>query len=510
METVLLVADPRARRDYRRQDAPGTEADEEGQCRRCDWPAYLPDPADSASEDPALNDVEELLAGPYVRAFLFADEGAGASVAQSTRDAVAWFEARAQNYPLPYGWAEVAAGAAGVPSPLQVSLAEPAANPAIWDAGEAGVAAALTGGELLLSAADHAVAGRSVPFVFERSYRSGTLGYGPLGAAGWWSPLFARIRELPSGEAEYHDGMGRVWRFPPATVETVPEGYEEDTSATSYLVPEGLYVRLRKLPGGLGWVLVTRQHGTARFDGAGRLTEVADRHFRGGTAGERGSRLRMGYDAFGQLVSVVDDLGRRYRLEYHDDPRPVAAGGDGPRYGLLERLVDFAGREVEYRWDGQRRLVEVLLPEVENATSAYGSFSFVGAARPTLAYAYDPALGVSAAETATGALLHGEYAKLRLASFELPPFLDGGASEPRARLSYEAATGRLASVSFPGEPGPVTWSLEQAAGSSAGPAEQVDVTAPWGHTMEHVLTGGRLTAFREELEVHRPVVAPSP
>ncbi len=512
VETVLLEADPRARKGYERQDAQDTEADEKGQCRHCDWPAYLPDPEGT---DPALDDVKELVAGRYLRAFLYPSDVDGATPEQQTRDAIAWFEGRGDNYPLPTGTAEVATPAAGVGSPLQVALAEPAANPAMWDAGEAGVASALTGGELLLSAADHAVAGRSIPFVFGRSYRSGTLGYGPLGAAGWWSPLFARLRELPSGEVDYQDGQGHVWRFPPGTLDPVPDGYEPDPSG-SYDVPKGLFLRLEKLAGGQGWLLISTQHGTARFDASGRLIEIADRHFRGGTAGDRGSRLVFHYDPFGQLLTVVDDLGRRYRLEYYDDPRPVADGGDGPRYGLLAKLTDFVGRTVEYRWDDQRRLTEVRLPEVENPVSDYSQFSYTGSARPTLHYAYDPQAGASPDETTTTARLHGKFAKLLLASFELPDFVDGVSGEPRARFDYDTQTGRLETVGFPtrlnsnSAGGSVEWSLDPVATTpTAGPAGEVDVRAPWGHVVEHHLTDGRVTSLRESLEVYSAAGTPS-
>ena len=47
------------------------------------------------------------------------------------------------------GWTEVLTPAAAVPLPYQVSLSQPALSLAEWDAGEAGVAAALTGDELL-------------------------------------------------------------------------------------------------------------------------------------------------------------------------------------------------------------------------------------------------------------------------------------------------------------------------------------------------------------------------
>jgi RHS repeat-associated protein len=511
VETVLLVADPRARRDYRRQDAPGTEADEEGQCRRCDWPAYLPDPEGT---DPAADDVLELLAGAWVRVYLDPD-GAGdadPAVRAATEEAVAWFGGNGANYPAPVGWAAVAGPAAAVPAPVQVALAEPASNAAVWNAGEAGVAVALTGGDLLLAAVDHRVEGRAMPFSFERVYRSGSLGYGPLGAAGWSSPLFASLRELPSGEVEYHDGRGSVWRFPPSTLEEPPEGYEAD-DAGSYHVAEGLYVRLQKLSGDQGWRLVSPQHGTAYFDAAGRLVEIGDRHFRGGTAGEQGSHVRLRYDPYGQLLSVVDDLGRRYDFEYHDDPAPGAEGGDGPRYGLLEKITDFVGRSVELEWDEERRLLEVRLPEVENPVSAYADFSYTGDGRPTLTYAYDPDPGVTSAETDTVALLHGDFAALRLASVTQPQFLDGAGGGPRVRFGYDPVSGRVDLLGFPtpgdtNTAGSVEWRVETAGGADGpGPAEDVRVRAPWNHEATYELTDGRISVHRETLDVLLPGAA---
>ena len=179
-----------------------------------------------------------------------------------------------------------------------------------------------------------------------RTYRSGTLGYGPLGSAGWSATLFAHLRELPlTGEVEYHDGTGRVWRFHPRTLPEPPEGSEED-EAGSYYPPVGVYLRLQKLSGGLGWRLMGRHRDVARFDAAGRLVELADRHQKGNGEDQQGSRMELRYDPFGQLVSVVDDMGRRYDFEYFDDPRPEDEGGDGKRYGLLRKVEDFAEREV--------------------------------------------------------------------------------------------------------------------------------------------------------------------
>jgi hypothetical protein len=104
VETVLLIADPRARAGYLLRDEPGTEADERGQCRNCERPT-----------EPA-GEIQELLAGRWIRAFLSGD-GHG-----PTESAIAFFEAQGDNYPLPTGLVEVATGVAGVSSPAQTGV----------------------------------------------------------------------------------------------------------------------------------------------------------------------------------------------------------------------------------------------------------------------------------------------------------------------------------------------------------------------------------------------------
>ena len=330
-------------------------ADEKAQCRRCEWPSYLPDPS---SGDPELAEIKELLAGGrYLRAFLFPSDESSTETRTRTEQAIAYFAEQGENYPPPSGWARVAAPADAVPSPIQASLAEPAQNPAIWSPKEAGVAVSLTGGEALLATTDHLVAGRAIPFAVDRTYRSSMLGYGPLGSAGWSGNLFAHLREIETtGEVEYHDGQGHVWRFYPLSGDPPSDDYEDDPSG-SYYAPKGVYLRLQKLSGDQGWRLLGRQHDSAHFDAAGRLIEVSDRHRRGAGAGEQGNTISYHYDSFGQLVAIKDDLGRMHRFEYYDDPRPESAGGDGDRYGLLKKITDFIDRTVEYEYADNRTLL---------------------------------------------------------------------------------------------------------------------------------------------------------
>ncbi|MFH1176614.1 MAG: DUF6531 domain-containing protein, partial [Acidobacteriota bacterium] len=512
-QTIVLLADPRAGKEYRLQDLPdesdvagADSADETAGCRRCAWPSYLPDPKDDEPDGAELDSVKELLAGgPYLRAFLFAKgEDTPEAAKQATEDALAYFERQEDNYRAPIGTARLAAWADLVPSPIQASLAEPAQSSASWSPGEAGVGVSLVSGEASLAATDWSVPGRALAVTMDRTYRSDTLGYGPLGSAGWSGGLLAHLRELATtGEVEYHDGSGQVWRFYPRKKDTpkdTPSDDWEDDQAGSYFVPEGLYLRLEKLEGDQGWRLIGRQHDIARFDSKGRLIELSDR-LRQNTLDRlaQGNTLSFTYDVFGQLAAIEDDLGRQYRLEYLDDPRAEDEGGDGKKYGLLEKLIDFADREVEYAFDEDRRLEKVKLPEVENPCDEYGEYSFTGEDRPTVEYRYDPTNGVTPDKEDETAILHGDFAKLRLEGFLQP-----GADVLRARFEYDSATGRIATLAFPdpddqNTPGSgIEWKLEYPSESAhAGPATQATVQAPWDHEVEYTLDKGRATKIEE-------------
>ncbi len=402
-----------------------------------------------------------------------------------------------------------------MPSPLQVSLAEPAQSRAAFDFSEAGASVNLVSGELLLSHSDHLVPGRGLPFSFDRSYRSSTLGYGPLGSAGWNVSVLAHLREIETtGEVEYHDGSGQVWRFYSLAGEDPPDGWEEDPLG-SYHAPEGLFLRLQRLSGDQGWRLIDRNHNSLIFDAAGRLLEISDRHRRGQAADKQGSTLRLRYDAVGQLASIKDDLGRLYELEYFDDPLPEDQDGDGDRYGLLAKITDFVERTIEYEYGDDRTLEKVKLPGVKNPVDEYSGFSYEEQQRPVVEYRYDPLSGVTDTEEDTEAILHGDFAALRLEQYLLPEFLDDPGDVPRLRLEYTEETGRLAALSVPDRDnvnssvGGVAWTFDYLATvPGAAPAKDVAVVEPWGHRRDFTLVDGRTTRVREQLEVTRPAPAP--
>ena len=434
----------------------------------------------------------------------------------NTDAAIGFFEDQGDNYRRPGGSAEVVAWADTLPSPTQASLAEPVLNPAIWSPGEAGVSVSLVGGDAMLGAVDQSVPGRSIPFLLERSYRSGVLSRAPLGVAGWSSRLFAHLRAISTtGEVEYHDGRGNVWRFYPLTADSGPsiagagayyavaEGYDVDRPGRQFVAPKGLYLDLEEVPGG-GWRLIGRHNDSAIFDRDGRLIELRDRHRKGkADPDEQGSTMFLEYDIFGQLKAVEDDLGRRYRLHYQENV-------DQADYGLLTLVRDFAGREIEYSYDVRRRLEIVGLPEVSIGAGDFvgEGFPFAGdERRPVLTYRYHDGGQGAINPDSTVAPLHECYADLRLKGYELPPFgsTDGGGESLRVRLEYDATTGRVADVGFPsGDDGDgyTSWNIDgESWERDAGPAGAVRVTSPWDHAVKFTLENGRIDTIEELIEV---------
>jgi YD repeat-containing protein len=387
----------------------------------------------------------------------------------------------------------------------------------------------LVNGDALLAAADHVKPGRGLSFFMDRTYRSGALGYGPLGSAGWSCSLFAHLREIPTtGEVEYYDGHGHTWRFYPVAgsdpeelsaspedglLYAVSDGYDTQP-AGHYYAPKGVYLSLQRT--GNGWHLVGRNNDCAVFDSRGRLVELSDRHRQGATdIRAQGNTLQLRYDAYGQLVTVVDDLGRHYRLEYDND-------STSPEYGLLKKVTDFAGRELEYEYTEERLLAAVKLPKVTNETEHYrDEHSYdTDATRPTVRYTYDSdGSGVTSAEDDSVAALHGDFARLRLEGYDLPRFTGTGTSSPRLRVEYTTATGRIAKVLLPpgdnaGSVDPSEWKArwlvdfpDQA--ESASPVTRAVLTSPWGHAVEHMVESGRVVKVSEMVDVVSPAGDPA-
>jgi RHS repeat-associated protein len=466
-QIVLLVADPRAMQDYEPQgaveegsDDPPDIASEAGQCRRCEWPEVLTD-------DEIQNDlVTPLLAGgPYLRVRLKVEDDP---------DLDALFDD--QNYPIPAAVIELAGWADDVPSPAQVSLAEPVLNPAMWSPGEGGVAVSLVSGEAIHGTTDHAVSGRALGFAFSRAYRSGMATYNALGRGGWTASLFAHLQENAiTGELAYHDGSGHVWRFYPQESRSngpelpgggadgdfwaVADAYDVDDPGVegAYIPPKGLYVTLMRQSTGFGWILLDPHNNAMRFDSRGRLIEIADRLRQNAEEGQiQGNRVRLSYDAFSRLARVIDDYGRQYDFTHHDD------ADDEATFGLLEKFEDFADRTVAYEYDsqnsGQRVLDKVVLPEVTE-----GSIDG-GAGELAVTYTYD------GADYGDDAILHGELAGTRLEGYRPP-----GRQTNLVGLDWDGS-GRIQAVDPPRTQR--TYGLTYT--PPAGPFHEATVTSPKG------------------------------
>ena len=191
---------------------------------------------------------ELLAAGPWVRILLSVDPDGPPAARQATESAIESFKQHPEGYRAPRGLKSLPGWADAVPSPIQASLAEPALNPAMWSPGEAGVSASLVAGEALLSTTDFAWQGRGLPVTLDRTYRSGTLGFGPLGSAGWHSSLFAHLREIgTTGEVEYRDGAGQRVSFHSQEPGRAFHPRGGIDFAGQYTVPKGLLLRLRNL-----------------------------------------------------------------------------------------------------------------------------------------------------------------------------------------------------------------------------------------------------------------------
>ena len=160
----------------------------------------------------------------------------------------------------------------------------------------------LHSGEFSQTATDLYVKGRGLDFAFTRTYRSQTVGAGPLGP-GWDFAYNAHLRALPGGNVEYYDGRGRRETF------TVQDD-------GGYQAPAGWFVSLNRTAA--GWVMIDAGRNLTRFDRFGRLIAMADAVKDSATTG---NEVRFAYDLAGRLVEITDSLDRPIRLQYDGDGR---------------------------------------------------------------------------------------------------------------------------------------------------------------------------------------------
>ncbi|MGA7615287.1 MAG: DUF6531 domain-containing protein, partial [Thermoanaerobaculia bacterium] len=241
----------------------------------------------------------------------------------------------------------------------------------------------LHSGELETVSTDLDAGGRAgFEVTIDRFYRSRSMGMSPLGN-GWDSPLYRRLRQLPDGSVEYRDGAD-VWIFKTGDASTgVADVLASIVRPTLvYKSPAGLDLKL--VANRDGWVLIDQQFRLTRFDTTGRLVSESDVMYDPNKPGS-GNVIHYLYDDEGRLARIVDPVGRETTLtywHYGDDP--------ARRYpGLLAKVTDWRGREVEYDYDAEGRLTDVRLPEAAAADGVPSKYSQAGAARPVIHYTYD-------------------------------------------------------------------------------------------------------------------------
>ena len=312
-EEVAAIADLRAGRDYVRS----TEEEKDEECTRCDGEELGLDP-----------DGRDLLSGHSI--------------------AVRVPEALRQQLAEIYGEDRLDQLEIAVESvPWDVSPAvrqEPTQNPATGT-GDVVPGTLLHSGEMTLAGSDLYVRGRGMDVAFQRTYRSQTVGAGPLGP-GWDHVYRQRLRALPDGSVEYYDGRGRR------------ELFEKKEGEEGFEAPPGRYVDLSTLErNAAGWTLLTAQRHALRFDRFGRLTSIVDAVK---DAPDTGNEITFQYDLASNLTRIEDALDRAYTFEYDDE-------------GRITKLKDFSGREVTYVYDQHGRLESVTSPKVTVGESAFPS-----------------------------------------------------------------------------------------------------------------------------------------
>ncbi|WP_312397080.1 DUF6531 domain-containing protein, partial [Kocuria sp.] len=191
-------------------------------------------------------------------------------------------------------------------------------------------------GALTLRVTDLVIPTATLPICMQRSYRSGRPYYGPFGF-GWDHNWNVYLRPLLDGAVALWNGNLQETVFP-----ANGNGWDPPAEAAMNLRrgPEPSEAYHLEHPGGLVHVF-TRPAGWTDPERI-PLGSVTDRH---------GNRIRLSYDQFNRLTSVLDAEDRGVFFRYGN-------------CGLLEGITDHTGtRAVEYGHDEQiEHLVCVRLP----------------------------------------------------------------------------------------------------------------------------------------------------
>ena len=186
----------------------------------------------------------------------------------------------------------------------------------------------LHNGEFYLVETDLSIPGQGFPYEFIRKYRSRLPYNGPLGHH-WTFNYDKWLLREDDGDIVYFDGFGRRDR------------YRANGDGT-YTSPVGFYTRLVENDDG-SLTLRNAQGMTAyfkAFDGSvtdGKITSLVDRNE---------NTMGFVYNELGQLITVLDTLGRPITYRYDAD-------------GRLVEVEDFLGKLVRFEYDAAGDLITV-------------------------------------------------------------------------------------------------------------------------------------------------------
>jgi len=208
-------------------------------------------------------------------------------------------------------------------------------------------------GQLVDSYVDLEAPGRQgldgLHFRFERFYSSGAISQGVLGR-NWWHAYEERIVPVD----EYFLDAVALPAYCTAALPIVRcaarefsvgryEVYVQDPRTLVFEPPPGGDQILVHIPapadGYTSWQTRSADGTVKGFDTRGHLRWIRDR---------RRDEMHFVYNADGRLSTVIDPFQREYRFEYFDDDGVVPPDA---QYGMLARVIDFAGREVRFTYD---------------------------------------------------------------------------------------------------------------------------------------------------------------
>ncbi|HWX23148.1 MAG TPA: DUF6531 domain-containing protein [Candidatus Binatia bacterium] len=173
-------------------------------------------------------------------------------------------------------------------------------------------------GEVQLEAVDLFIPGRALDFIWARTYRSRSTRFNTYGSP-WTFSYDVRCVQNSSGGVEVYNGTGRKDTFLPQTngTFTCPGFFSEGT------LTSGVF---RLTFADTGFWQFNPFDGTAQ---AGKLARIQD---------SNGNAMLLSYGSAGQLLQIVDDLGRTNSISYDASTGQVAG------------LTDFSGRTVAYSY----------------------------------------------------------------------------------------------------------------------------------------------------------------